>query len=159
MRIRTALLAAGLVVAGRAAAQSPADAIRVRAAAQYRQLALRFEANQGQAPAEVQYLARGAGYGFFLTGKGAVLALGRPDRSVRVDMRLVGARPASLWKGLDAQPGTSHYYIGSDPRQWREATAQYGRVERSAIYTGHYCPAIAFDTRDNSLGLMRMNAV
>src|SRR6476619_130306 len=38
---------------------------------------LSFEANDGQADAQVQFLARGPGYGLFLTGTEAMLSLQR----------------------------------------------------------------------------------
>ena len=41
----------------------------------YGQLPLHFEANQGQAQSQVQFLSRGKGYGLFLTATEAVLTL------------------------------------------------------------------------------------
>ena len=41
----------------------------------YGQLPLMFEPNVGQTDHRVQFLARGTGYGLFLTGDGAVLSL------------------------------------------------------------------------------------
>src|SRR6185369_2009861 len=40
------------------------------------QLPLSFEVNQGQADARVRFLARGQGYGIFLTNNGAAFSLG-----------------------------------------------------------------------------------
>jgi hypothetical protein len=58
--------------------RTPADATdRARAAKVYRQLALRFEANQGQADAPVKFLCRGRDYTLFLTSNEAVLAFKR----------------------------------------------------------------------------------
>ncbi len=46
------------------------------------QLPLRFEANQGQADGRVRFLARGAGYGVFLTDDEVVLTFGRPQPGI-----------------------------------------------------------------------------
>lgn len=51
---------------------SLADNIRVMKT--YGKLPLSFEANRGQAEAQVRFMARGAGYSLWLTGKKAVLA-------------------------------------------------------------------------------------
>src|SRR5205823_5132031 len=47
----------------------------VQAANAYGQVPLSFEANQGQTDAAVQFVARGNGYGLFLTSDQAVLSL------------------------------------------------------------------------------------
>ena len=75
----------------------------------YGQLPLAFEANQGQSDAQVRFLARGEGYGLFLTSTEAVLSLRAPAASSTVvRMKLVGANrplPGSIrWL---ARPTTS----------------------------------------------------
>ena len=45
----------------------------------YGRLPLSFEANHGQAPKSVCFLARGQGYGLYLTSEGAVLTLHKPE--------------------------------------------------------------------------------
>src|SRR5580693_761467 len=51
--------------------------------AQYGQLPLSFEPNQGQTDPQVQYLSRGNGYTLFLTAGEAVLALNKPQAGPR----------------------------------------------------------------------------
>ena len=63
-------LAPGLASATAMAQAPPA---RVRAA--YAQLPIIFERNQGQSHSQVRFLARGSGYGLFLTSNEAVLEL------------------------------------------------------------------------------------
>src|SRR6266853_76931 len=46
----------------------------------YGQLPLAFEANYGQSDREVRFIARGSGYGLFLTANQAVLALRDPAK-------------------------------------------------------------------------------
>ncbi|HEY3120616.1 MAG TPA: hypothetical protein VGL15_08335 [Vicinamibacteria bacterium] len=50
----------------------------VRRPGGYGRLPLRFEANQGQTDSEVRFVARGSGYGLFLTPAEPVLVLYEP---------------------------------------------------------------------------------
>src|SRR5256885_6484223 len=52
-------------------------------------LPLSFETNQGQTDSQVRFLARGQGYGLFLTTNGAVFSFNEPSTALR--MRLQGA--------------------------------------------------------------------
>ena len=111
-----------------------------------------FEANQGQTAAPVKFLARGSGYGLFLTADEAVLELQRPaaghpssvaglrpperGASSVIRMRLEGASSSARVSGTSPLPGKSNYFIGNDPSQWRQNIPQFGRVEYSAVYPG-----------------------
>ncbi|HEV3279606.1 MAG TPA: SBBP repeat-containing protein [Terriglobia bacterium] len=126
------------------------DAARFRA--QYGQLPLSFEANQGQADSQVKFLSRGAGYTLLLTADEAVLALkteggstqrisGRAPKSERrtaaaLRMKLAGANLASAVTGLDALPGKSNYFLGNDPTKWRSNVTNYSRVKFADVYPG-----------------------
>jgi hypothetical protein len=130
------------------------------------QLPISFEANAGQTDAQVRYLARGSGYGLFLTATGAVLSLETPATpplggklgssslsglgspfsvpksppqsvtGVALAMNLVGANPSAQVTGLDQLPGTSNYFIGNDPSQWHTNIANYGQVQYQDVYPG-----------------------
>jgi protocatechuate 3,4-dioxygenase beta subunit len=108
----------------------------------YGQLPLSFEANQGQAGAQVDFLSRGNGYALFLSPGQAILSLDRSTGSDGiaardvVTMQLIGANPAAQAAGLDQQPGITNYFIGNDPRQWRTDIPNYGRVEYRDVYPG-----------------------
>jgi hypothetical protein len=107
------------------------------AQAAYGRLPLAFEANQGQADGRVQFLARGRGYGLFLTAGEAVLGLRRPGGDgAMLRITVVGARPAARATGLEALPGRSHYFIGSDPAKWRTNVPTYAKVEYRDVYPG-----------------------
>jgi len=78
------LLVSGLVAVtstaamGGGPASQPSNASglqRVKVAEDYGKLPLSFEANTGQADNRVKFLSRGSGYGLYLTGQEAVLAL------------------------------------------------------------------------------------
>src|SRR5438128_235030 len=65
--------------------------------ASYGQVPLSFEANRGQTDPRVKFLARGGGYGLFLTATDAVLSLASPAAGGQgnvVAVQLVGARAA-----------------------------------------------------------------
>jgi hypothetical protein len=124
-------------------ALAPADPapVQARTKSPYGTLPLSFEVNQGQSDGRVEFLARGQGYSLFLTASEAVLSLhpaarhgSRADAVVR--MRLAGANPRPQLAGLELLPGTSNYFIGSDPRQWRRDVPSYARVKYAGVYPG-----------------------
>jgi len=119
-------------------------------------LPLFFEQNQGQTAPQVKFLARGAGYGLFLTADEAVLELQTPavstqhsalssqlsavssqraSRSV-IRMKLDGANSSAHISGAEPLPGKSSYFIGNDPSKWRHDIPQFARVEYQAVYPG-----------------------
>jgi hypothetical protein len=55
--------------------------LRARLSESYGKLPLRFEENRGQTDRRVKFVARGRGYGLFLTADEAVLSLRRTDRA------------------------------------------------------------------------------
>ena len=55
----------------------------------YGNIPIGFEANLGQAASNIQFLSRGAGYGFFLTKQEAILRLASP-KPAEVRMMFVG---------------------------------------------------------------------
>src|SRR6266516_920226 len=121
----------------------------------YGKLPLQFEQNQGQTDKSVRFLARGPGYGLYLTGNEAVLALFPPSnanrngrgihkkleapaqsRSTALRMRLVGAAPAPRASGLEELPGKANYFVGNDPAKWRTNVPTYARVRYEQVYPG-----------------------
>jgi Chitobiase/beta-hexosaminidase C-terminal domain/Bacterial Ig-like domain (group 3)/Beta-propeller repeat len=116
---------------------APAEKTSVRE--RYGKLPLSFEANRGQADKGVNFLARGRGYGLFLSGQEAVLALrgSKPaaaEEIVRMELR--GASSTSQPAGLDALPGTVNYFLGSDASNWQTGIPTYSRVRFAAVYPG-----------------------
>ncbi len=106
----------------------------------YGRLPLSFEANHGQAPAPVEFLARGAGYSLFLTPDGASLVLSGPPASTSdaqaVTMKLAGARPAVSGTGTEQLPGEANYFLGNDPSAWRTHIPTFARVAYRDVYPG-----------------------
>lgn len=117
------------------------DPAQIRAA--YVHLPMVFEQNQGQSDAQVKFLARGSGYGLFLTNDEAVLALqrrpgkshGAPSFSV-LQMKLAGANFSSGIQGDNQLPGRSNYFIGNDPAKWQRDIPQFAGVRYRNVYPG-----------------------
>lgn len=107
------------------------------AAINYAHLPLSFEANQGQAPRAIKFLARGNGYQLALTATEAVLQLWKAQSdSALVKMKLVKANPAALVAGRAPLPGKSNYFIGNDPAKWRTDVPHYAKVEYEQVWPG-----------------------
>ncbi|HTZ95087.1 MAG TPA: SBBP repeat-containing protein [Terriglobales bacterium] len=110
----------------------------VRAA--YEHLPLIFEKNQGQTDGRVRFVARGDGYGLFLTSQEAVLALRHASRGKRdfsvVRMKLAGANPRFEVGGERQLPGKSNYFIGNDPAKWQRNVPQFAGVRYRDVYPG-----------------------
>lgn len=98
----------------------------------YGKLPLGFEENRGQTDARVKFLARGDGYGVFLTDGGMKLAL----RGGALAFSLPGSNPRPAARGIDRLPGRSNYFRGNDPSRWVTGVAQYARVKVESIYPG-----------------------
>ncbi len=107
-----------------------------------------FEPNQGQTDPRVKFLARGSGYGLFLTADEAVLELQKPVPAQRtatpmprptsswIRMKLEGANASARVSGVSPLPGKSNYFIGNDRSKWRAGIPQFARVEYQAVYPG-----------------------
>lgn len=114
-------------------------------------LPLSFEENRGQTEATVRFLARGPGYGLYLTAQEAVLHFSdhcgesvaspnsgeqpSPRTNTQVRLRWLGAQTATP-EPLDELPGKSNYFIGNDPEQWRTDVPTYERVRYRNLYPG-----------------------
>lgn len=137
-------------------AQTPAKTTaqqQTRIVNSYGRLPLAFEANRGQTDNQVRFLARGSGYGVFLTGQEAVLALhASPQRNLAtlhndpqltsapktdvLRMQLLGANPSVEPHGAEPLSGTVNYFRGSDPSRWQSGVATFAKVEFTGVYPG-----------------------
>ncbi len=134
---------------------------RAQAREAYGKLPLTFEVNRGQTDSQVRFLARGGDYTLFLTATEAVFALrkGTPrEKSVHRDessrsgnslfpshsalststlrVKLVGADPEARTTGEAQLPGTTNYFTGRDPGNWRTNVPSYAKVRYQRIYPG-----------------------
>ena len=162
VRVRLALvvLSLGLVCAGMflisfpSAAQDtlgePAKSNKLPVDKDFGAVPLSFEVNQGQTSQRVRFMARGRGYGVFLTPQETVIRLkgdhdsangveeqqGRLRSDEFVRMRLVGANKPSRIEGLDQLPGIANYFIGNDPKAWHTNVPTFARVKYQQVYAG-----------------------
>jgi hypothetical protein len=128
---------------------------KARAAENYGKIPLAFEANQGQADKSVKFLARGSGYGVYLTGQEAALMLCKPVQGTSradfhrnaspigksavcdvVHMQLTGANSTAEPTGEERLPGTVNHFVGSDPAKWHAGIPTYAKVRYTNIYPG-----------------------
>jgi hypothetical protein len=120
-----------------------------------RSLPVNFEANRGQADADVKFVGRGDGFGVLLKTDGVVIALQkkmqghsgdsrcRNDRSAdeslpshRVTMGLEGANSTAFVSGVEEQAARANYFIGNDPSKWVRGVETYSGVLYSSVYRG-----------------------
>ncbi len=108
-----AMLAACLPLSGaHAAAPIVSSATPVKAVA-YGNLPLTFEANAGQTDPQVKFLARGKGYGLFLTKDQAVFAFRQSQtKQSALRLHLVGASGNTQPQSQKPLPGTVNYFRG-----------------------------------------------
>jgi beta-propeller repeat-containing protein len=107
-------------------------------------LPVSFEANRGQADADVKFVGRGEGFGVLLKPDEAVLALhnrktgpaGESLSAHRVAMRLEGANSAPFLSGVQEQVAQANYFIGNDPSKWIRGVETYSGVSYSSVYRG-----------------------
>jgi hypothetical protein len=162
------LLATSFAAQAASSTTSPisAQAAKPRIVEGYGKLPLAFEPNQGQSAKEVTFLARGPGYGLFLTPTEAVLTLRKPNDAktpppqnelgaikdprlsaaraqdgrqlppVTLHIKLVGANPHPDIAGTDALPGKVNYLRGKDQKQWRTDIPTYRKVKYAQVYPG-----------------------
>jgi hypothetical protein len=133
--------------------QTPREtAPRSSIASSYGKLPLTFEENRGQSDKRVRFLARGKGYGVFLTEQEAVLSLHalasgnltqdgdrHPPSPLKTDvlrMQLIGANRAAEPHGAEPLAGTVNYFRGNDPTRWQSSVPTFAKVEFAGIYPG-----------------------
>src|SRR5205823_2373835 len=75
-------------------------------------LPLAFELNNGQAPADVAYVGRAAGYRLSLAhGEARFAAPTGPDPAEAIRLRWLGGATAPAVIADDPLPGKAHYYL------------------------------------------------
>jgi Beta-propeller repeat len=94
---------------------------------------LAFERNEGQFDSKVKFLARGQGYGLFLTRDEAILRFTTP-KSDTIRMKFLGQKGNVPVSGLDELAGTTNYLLGN--RATQSNIHSYKKVRYSEIYPG-----------------------
>ncbi len=132
--------AALLWVSASLSAQTVANT-QVKPAPSFGQIALTFEANQGQDEPSVDALSRGPGYTLLLRQGTAQLSLtqrqsAEPDKTASVMMRLLGATHHAFISKENQVAAKANYLIGNDPSKWQLAVPNYERVRYHGVYPG-----------------------
>lgn len=133
----------------------------VGAPAETWRLPLAFEPADSRSPADIDFLARGAGYAVMLGAEGALIGLRSPatgpgsqtarhsrhearsggagsvPRSAHwIRMRFDGGRDDARAAAQAPLPGRVHRLVGADPRRWRTAMQPHARVVYQEVYPG-----------------------
>jgi hypothetical protein len=135
-----------------------------QSSADYGNLPLTFELNQGQLSNETKFLSRGSRGDVFLTSSETILSLPKTTKSSAsshgkgiyqqgkqafahraastvsssrdvVSMKLIGGNANSV-AGKDEMPGVVNYFIGKDPSKWHTNVRTFGKVAYSNVYPG-----------------------
>src|SRR5688572_10868511 len=93
-----------------------------------------FEMNQGQASADIRFLARARNYSLSVTAEETIFRFAGKAAGIRI--RLAGANPRSTIVPLDPLPGHTSYFRGTDGSKWIPNVRHYGRVVRLGVYPG-----------------------
>ena len=122
---------------GRPEAPEWSDADRVRT--EYLRTPLRFERESrrdGRRAAD--FVARGLGYGVYLSNGHATVVLGPPAAKSAhvVTMRLLGSDGRREARGRSELPGHANHFIGNDRRYWQSGVRSFGEVEYRNVYQG-----------------------
>lgn len=104
--------------------------------AQWAKLPIRFEPNVGQAPAAVQYIARGAGYHLALESTRAGFVFRKGGTTGRLEIELLGADAKRSLRPDGAVLGMSNYLAGTDASKWKKNVPNYARVTAREVYPG-----------------------
>jgi len=130
---------------------SPALTAGVHAGNTTSRASLRFESNHGQFEPRVRYLARGKGFGLYLSPEGATLALIRnhgnqhpapgslPDASALeqklLSMRVVAGRRVEPIAEQEL-PTKSNYFVGRDQSRWKTGVENYASIRYENVLPG-----------------------
>jgi uncharacterized repeat protein (TIGR01451 family) len=95
---------------------------------------LAFEENQGQAGNEARYTTRGRGYQLHLNGTGAAIVLHDTAGRTAAFRLAIGTNAEAPLLAEGLLGGVAHYYIGSDPDNWRTGIPMYQRIRQQDAY-------------------------
>ncbi len=100
-------------------------------------LPVRFEANRGQMPQEIQFLAGGPGFRLEVTAYGDTIQFrGVDGKSASIGTRLIGANRNAQVRGEEPLITRTNYFHGNSPQQWITNVPSFGRVRYSGVYSG-----------------------
>lgn len=92
-----------------------------------------FEANVGQWPDGVRFLARSGSALLMLTAEEAFFALGAPPVP-KVRLLPLGTKPGARLAGRKRMLARANYFIGDDPVCWRTGVPSFASVAYESLY-------------------------
>src|SRR5579862_9179005 len=98
-----------------------------------RMLSVSFEKNQGQAPSDVRFLARGSGFTMAFTPQGNRIDLSRSGKRVSFTTSFAEANPSPAVRGEEKQSAKVNYFRG---RQSLTNIPTFARVRYENVYRG-----------------------
>lgn len=107
--------------------------------AQFFNLPLYFEKNEGQIDVHFQYLTRLPGHTFCFSPEGVSVLLknGYPSKTLSVlNIQFLGGNPQPIIEGLDEQECKSNYFIGQDASKWYTGISTYNKIAYKNLYPG-----------------------
>ena len=107
--------------------------------AQFFNLPLYFEKNEGQIDAHFQYLTHLPGQTFCFSPEGVSVLLknGYPSKTLSVlNIQFLGGNPQPIIQGLDEQECKSNYFIGQDASKWYTGISNYNKIAYKNLYPG-----------------------
>jgi hypothetical protein len=102
-------------------------------------LPVRFEAGRGQGAPDAQFVARTADSAVVLGPTEAQLMFWGPRHATlpqTVRLSFPGADRRMQIEARNQLPGTTHYFLGADPRGWQPEVLAYGQVTYRGLYPG-----------------------
>ena len=95
---------------------------------------LSFEENQGQAPSQYHYIARGSQYTVLVNRESATLVVRSHESTNTVRLRLRGTQGGRRPQALERLITRTNYLIGDDPRGWKKNVPNYRSILYREIY-------------------------
>jgi hypothetical protein len=85
----------------------------------------------------VKWVARGSAYQIVVTGDSVTTRIQEKTGEYgTLQMKLAGSRSWKNVTGLDPTGGVTNYFLGNDPKMWREDIPQYARIRVAGVYDG-----------------------
>jgi hypothetical protein len=103
----------------------------------YSKLPLSFIPNEGQTEEAVRYYAQGAGYGFFFTKGGAMLAFAEgKGHGHALALDFLGADPDATLEAQKRLSGEVNYLQGNDPSKWQQGLPTHTDLLYGGLWPG-----------------------
>lgn len=107
--------------------------------AQFLDIPLYFEKNEGQMDPDFHYVTRCPGLTLYFAPQAVSLFLKHEHQEESpsvLNIQFVGSNPHSIIKGIDEQECKSNYFIGGDSTKWHTDISNYRKIVYQGLYPG-----------------------